>query len=197
MPIGWEIAVVFLWLAVISLAIVVLGVLRQVTTALQATPAGPPGMLLEQGPPVGSSLPEFTARNGNGETVSSAQSHGQPVVLLFLSQTCGPCLDLADELGKADPAGHPLLARFLFVVTDLGGPAPLQLPVWAGVLDMPETQATETFGARGRPFAIVADQHGTIQARQLLNTVHQLAGLIASALPPAARHDDAQAAVRI
>jgi hypothetical protein len=175
MPIGWAVAIVVLWLAVVALAVVLLGALRQVTSHLASLAEQPPTPVRAQGPAVGSRLPDLTGYDGH------AQLGGRPSVLLFLSPACGPCRTLAEEISGSDPSD---LARFLTVVTDSGGVDALGLPAWLRVLTVPEDAQAQKFAIPGRPFAIAADEDGFIRGSQLLNKVGHVTDFAAAKLSP-------------
>jgi len=179
MSVGWAVAIVVLWLAVVTLAVVLLGVLRQVTSALDRLARQPATPMQASGPAVGSTLPDFTAHDAHGEMVDAAQLREQSSVLLFLSPGCGPCRTLAEELTRSDPAQ---LAGFLTVVTEPGGVDELQLPAWLRVAVLPEDTQVELFGIPGRPFVIAADQDWSVRGTQLLNTVGQITDFAAAKL---------------
>ena len=182
MPIGWAIAVVAQWLAIIALAAIVLGVLRQATHHLERLTESPLLRTADQGPAVGSRLPPFTGRDSDGEILHAAQVLNGPTVLLFLSATCAPCIGLADEISASDLAG---LGCSLIVVIDPGDHGALRLPTRLRVLIMPGRQVTEVFAVRGRPFAVAADTDRVVRAKQVLNTVAQLRDLASSVARPA------------
>jgi hypothetical protein len=182
MPVGWAIVIVFQWLAIVALAAVVLGVLRQVTPHLERAGEPPVARAQNQGPAVGSTLLPFTCRESNGEIFTAAQILGSPAVLLFLSGTCAPCVNLADEIGAS---GIAELADSLIVVTgpeDRGG---LRLPDRLRVLLMPHAEVAQVFSVRGRPFAIAVDPDGVVKDKRGVNTVAQLTELTASVVPHA------------
>jgi methylamine dehydrogenase accessory protein MauD len=58
--------------------------------------------LLPPGLPVGADAPDFTARTVDGEAVSldDLRSHGQPVLLMFTSPSCGPCAKIFPSLRR-------------------------------------------------------------------------------------------------
>jgi hypothetical protein len=177
MPIGWAVVIVVQWLAIIALAAVVLGVLRQTTPHLERLAGPPPRRSLDQGPAVGSKLPPFTGRDGTGEIVHATELLDGPSVLLFLSATCTPCVSLADELGVTDLGEfeHPLI-----IVADPDDYGTLRLPARLRALLMPTSEIAEVFAVRGRPFAVVADADGIVQVKRGLNTVDQLRNLAGS-----------------
>ena len=186
MPVTWAIVIIVLWVAVICLAVVVLGVIRQVIPYLeriaagQAEPAGP----LVSGPPVGEPLPRFTGRDGDGNIVTAADLRGRPGMLVFLHSSCAPCRILAGELAAAD-LGE--LADGLTVVTDPGGTQELALPAGLRVVLQTGDEISAALGVRVTPFAIAFDEQGTVRAKRAVNALEQLTTLrrAASAAPAA------------
>jgi hypothetical protein len=178
MSTGWAIVVIVQWLAIVALAAVVLGLVRQGAPAAEQTAESRELLFQNQGPAVGSKLPPFTGRDGSGGTLNAAQIVGRPAVLLFLSATCLPCVRLADEIAGSDPGD---LADSLIVVTAPDGHEKLRLPASVRVLVMPDKEVAEVFTIKGRPFAIAAGADGVIRTKQGVNTVAQLGGITASA----------------
>jgi len=177
MPIGWAITVVVLCVAVVALAIVVLGLLRQVTPVLERAAeaqsgAAPPAM----GPEVGRPLPHFAGTGPDGE-ITDEQLRGQPSVLLFLSTGCGPCQSLARELRTADLGS--LTAR-LVVVTEPDGPRELALPADLRVVTQRASEVSDPLSVFGFPFAIAVDHDGVVKATHVPNTVQHLESLAAA-----------------
>lgn len=168
MPIGWEVTVVILCMAVIALAVIVLGLLRQVTPVLERA-AGPD--LLTMGPAVGRPLPHFAAAGTDGIMITDAQLRGRPAVLLFLSQGCGPCEILAQEMHSADLGP---LAGQLVIVTGSGGPQALRIPAGLAILTEQDGQVSDALSVSGTPFAIVVDPDGIVKATGIPNTVGEL-----------------------
>jgi hypothetical protein len=180
MPLAWAIVVIALWLAVICLAVVVLGVLRQVTAHLQSAPRRPQ---VRMGPKPGTPVPGFTGHDTGGMPFTGAQLRGQPSVLLFLSSGCGPCQKLAGEMRGAGPGELP---GGLTVVTDPGGAEALQLPAGLRVVVDPARDIADVLEVPGRPFAIAVAGDGTIRATRVPNTLAELsmlAGRVMSAVP--------------
>jgi hypothetical protein len=182
MPVGWAVAVVILWMAVVALAAVVLGLLRQITPRLEQAAAQQSAGAVPEGPAVGSTLPAFVAEDGNGDLVTAAQLLRQPTVLLLLSAGCTPCVDLASELSRLDPGE---MASSLVVMIDPESTRSLGLPAWAAAVAMPVSEVAHVLGVQTRPFAIAVDADGVVVATQMLNTVAQLTGLAAAIQAPA------------
>lgn len=180
MPLGWQIAIVVLWVALIAMAVIMLGVLRQVTAALEQAQAGghdhlhpaPPG----QGPAVGEQVPQFASVDTTGLPVDGELLRGQPVLLVFMHLGCAPCEDLAREMSRSDMTR---LAGQLIVVTDPGGARELPIPAGIRVVAETEEEITGPLQITGWPFAVVIDPAGLVQATSVPNTVAQLNDLAA------------------
>jgi hypothetical protein len=177
MPLTWAIVIIVLWLAVICLAVIVLGVLRRVTPHLERMAFREPLRTADQGPAVGSRLPSFAAGHKNGAGVSDARLNNRPGVLLFLSSHCGPCRQLAGDMRKSDLAE---LASYLTIVTDHDGPDDLGLPASLCIVTQSDDKVSDALGVRATPFAIAVDGDGIVCGKQVANTVTQLANLAAS-----------------
>ena len=177
MPVGWAIAIVALWAATLALAVVVLGILRQVTPALERAAtllAGlGPG---HEGPSVGEQVPEFAARDTDGELVSDQELRSRPYVLLFLSSGCGPCQQLAGEIRRADLGALP---SQLIIVTTPDAPQALGLPAGLRVVTESSNEITGPLNIQGLPFAVAVDPGGTVRAADVPSTVKHLDNLAA------------------
>jgi peroxiredoxin len=172
MPVGWAIAVVVLGVAVIVLAAVVLGLMRQVTPLLERLAAGDDvgRRLQQQGPAIGHPLPDFTAAGPDGEVTSSAL-RGRSAILLFLSPGCGPCQLLASEMSQADLAE---LGSQLIVITTLDGQRALDLPTSVAVLAERGREVSDKLSVMANPFAVAIGPDGTVLATRVPNTLSQL-----------------------
>jgi methylamine dehydrogenase accessory protein MauD len=163
---------VVFWVAVVGLAVVVLGILRQITPVLERAAAHPgalgPG---NQGPPVGDPIPHFSVRDTAGELVDEQSLRGQPALLLFLSVGCGPCEQLAAELRRADLGA---LARQLIIVTRPDGPRVLGIPDGLRVVTEASDEVTGPLAVMGLPFAIAVDANGIVKGAQVPNTVEHI-----------------------
>jgi hypothetical protein len=178
MPIGWAVTVVVLCVAVVVLAVIMLGLFRQVTpvleeaaAAIRAVPA-----IGSQGPPVGHRVPDFAA-SGPGGMITAGQLRGGPSVLLFLSVGCGPCEQLAAQLRDAAPGD---LTGQLVVVTGPDGPQALGLPAGLRILTEQNREISGPLSVIGTPFAIALDPDGVVTATRVTNTLEQLSGMLKS-----------------
>jgi methylamine dehydrogenase accessory protein MauD len=172
MPTGWAVAIVALWVAVIALAVVMLGILRQITPVLEraATPSDAMGPG-NQGPPVGNPVPHFSARDTAGELVDDQSLRGQPALLVFLSVGCAPCEQLAAEIRRTDLGP---LARQLIIITRPDGPRILGIPAGLRVVTESSDEMTGPLAVIGLPFAIAIDSTGIVKGAQVPNAVEHL-----------------------
>jgi hypothetical protein len=178
MPVGWAVVIVVLCVAVVTLGVVVIVLIRQVSPAVERAASILPGPDLNVGPAVGEPVPEFTAVDIAGSPVSPQELRGDPALLLFLSVGCGPCQVLATELRETGDLGG--LTRQLVVVTKPEGPQALGIPATLRVVA--ETEAEEIskpLNIFGWPYAVALGPDGMVRAAQTPNTVKQLRDLAA------------------
>jgi hypothetical protein len=180
MPIGWAIAVISLWVVVVALAIVLLGILRQVipalerATAMLSTAAGTDSIVL--GPGVGTQLPLALL----SEIGAEATDHGRSV-LLFMTPGCGPCKSLAEEMNRTDLSG---MAAQLLIITSPDGRAELGIPIDVPIVPEREREISEPFSVSATPFAIAVDRDGIVQAARVPQTLADVVGLALVATQP-------------
>jgi hypothetical protein len=179
MPTGWAIVIVVQWVAIVALAIVVLGVLRQLAPHLERAAAG---SVLRVQPPVamvGTRLPAFASGGDGAVTEPAALLGGRPAVMLFLSAGCAPCLSLVAEISSSDLSGK--LGRSLIAVTDPGSESVVRLPAGVRVVAVPDAECAGVLGIPARPFAMAVNADGVITAKQPVNTLAQLTDMATSA----------------
>jgi methylamine dehydrogenase accessory protein MauD len=162
----------------LALAVVVLGILRQITPVLERAAAQMaalgPG---HEGPPVGEQVPEFAARDTDGQLVSDQELRGRPFVLLFLSAGCGPCERLAAEIRRADLGA--LASQLIIIVTSPDAPRVLGIPAGLRIVTESSNEITNPLDIQGLPFAVAVDPGGTVQAAEVPSTVKHLDRLAA------------------
>src|SRR5579875_2761201 len=175
MPVGWALVVVVIGVALLVLAVLMLGVLRQVAPLLEAVNAQLEVVRAQLGASPGHQsrmrLPGLTVGN-----VTSDNLRGRAVILAFLSAGCRPCQLIARQLaaeGTGDLAGR------LLVVTAEGEPAALGLPPDVPTLIEDNHEVSEALTLLGTPFAIAVDAEGTVRGMTVPNTRADLAQLAA------------------
>lgn len=140
-------ALVVTWVALLLLALVVSGLVRQVH-ALSSGAAGPGGRQRRLGIRPGSPAP---AADRLGVT--------PPAVLLFLSEDCRTCADMLDEAVRAPTDGVALHALY-------AGPAPAGSAAGGGngspVVHGEQADLFERYDAIATPFAVVIDSDGRV-----------------------------------
>lgn len=180
MPIGWAIAILTLWLAVAIMIVIVLGVLRQVTSALERLSpehsysyhGALPGESLMGGEPV----PHFASVDTAGLPVNDQGLRGRPALLLFVHQGCAPCEDLVREMHRSDLSR---LAGQLVIVTDSRGSRDLGIPAGLRTVAEAASEISGPLTITGWPFAVALDPAGLVRATGVPNTVAQLEDLAA------------------
>ncbi len=166
------------WLAIVSGAVVLLGLARQVGVLHErSAPLG--ALVTDKGPDVGEPAPLFNMRDFRGRPVQigGQRSVGELQLLLFLSPTCPMCAKLLPTVqsfaagegvapvivSDGDEADH---RRFL-EEHDLG--------------DIPYV-VSPSVGMRFQigkvPYAVLIDHEGRIRAKGLVNTREHLESLV-------------------
>lgn len=182
MPTGWAVVIVVQWLAIIALTVVVLGVLRQTAPRLDQSAGGPMMRIQPIAAHVGTRLPAFASSGDGGVTDPAALLGGRPVVMLFLSAGCAPCLTLAAEIADVDLRGK--LGAELIAVTAPGSERAVPLPAGIRVLAVPDAECVRVLDVRGRPFAMAVNGDGVITGRRPVNTVAHLINVATSVRSP-------------
>ena len=173
MPIGWVIMMIVLWIAFVVLAIVVLGILRQVIPVLEqvAVISAPETVVL--GPPIGTRLQSLPLPEAEAGAIEE-RLRDCDAVLLFLTPGCGPCQLLADEMNQMDITG---LVHHLIIVTTPDGPRELGIPTRLSILTEKDREISDPLSVAATPFAIAVSQDGVIRAVRTPHTVEQVTGL--------------------
>ena len=153
----WAVAFVVLWLLVVVLSVIVVALARQVGTLHLRL--GPRGALEidDEGPGLGDVPPVVTASDADGATVMLG-GPGGPRLVLFSSDTCSVCREVAPGLPAAAAAGH-LVPQVLH-----------------------DVEAERVYGVPGTPYAIVLDEHGAVRAKGTVNNLEQVEGLVDTAV---------------
>lgn len=161
-----------LWIAVLSLAALVLALLRQVGVLHERVrPAG--ALLGEEGPRPGEAAPplEVEAWSGRRLRVGGPDPEGRGTLLLFVSPTCPVCKELLPVLPALCAAEDPRLR--LLLASD--GPREEHAAfIRDFALDPERYVLSRELGLGyqvGRlPYAVLLDEAGTVRARGLVNT---------------------------
>lgn len=123
---------------------------------------------MPHGLPVGSKAPEFEASNLDGETVSLTQLRGdkKPILLVFVSPTCGPCVELLpilDDWYTKEVAESTMLV--LVSPGPLGDNIQVSQQLNSTVLVDPDQLIFGAYMSLGTPCSVVVDMDGLIAAQ--------------------------------
>jgi len=141
-------ALILSWIAILLLALVVSGLVRQV----HALSNGPLRRAEPVGPPPGSAAPDFHRL---------APPRPEPLLLLFLDADCHTCVEVMEETYRLAP-NPGLTVRALF-----RGEAPdtCPLPAHGG-----EAALFDRYDAIATPYAVVVEPGGTVVRSQPLGS---------------------------
>ena len=152
----WAVAFVVQWMLLVVLCIVVVALARQVGTLHLRL--GPRGALEidDEGPSLGEAPPAIAAVDPGGDTLTLG-GPGRPRLVLFASETCSICREVAPGIPASASSGR-LQPQ---VVHDL--------------------EAERTYDVPGTPYVIVLDEHGVVVAKGTVNNLEQVEGLVDTA----------------
>jgi methylamine dehydrogenase accessory protein MauD len=170
-----------LWLVVLTLAIAVAALARQIGVLHERLP--PVGALLSQeGPEVGQPAPQMqlVTTGGSELQLGGARAGGRPLLLLFVSTSCPVCkriLPWSAQFSRTENVDLVLLveSRDAEVEKPLRGLVGSQATVVGSASD-----AAIAFRVGKLPFAVMIDAAGVIAAKGLVNSREHLESLIVS-----------------
>jgi hypothetical protein len=156
----WAASYLVLWLLVVTLAILVVALARQIGTLHLRL--GPRGALEldDEGPPLGEAPEPLITVDLNGREVTIG-GPGRAQLILFVSPGCRVC-------DQVLPGAGPIAkARGLvsYLISDEIGDATLA-----------------AYSVPGTPYAVVLDDRGVVRAKGTINNLEQMEGLVDSAL---------------
>ena len=171
-------SVALLWLAVITLGVMLWALSRQVGVLFErVAPMG--ALMTDAGPAVGEASPSFQLRGIQSEAVSIGGAAAQPTLLFFLSPTCPVCKKLIPVL-KALVKDE---RRGLQVVLASDGEEAdhLRFVREQGLEALPYVLSTELgmgYRVSRLPYAVLLDTQGVVAAKGLVNSREQLDSLL-------------------
>jgi hypothetical protein len=151
-------ALILTWVAILLLALVASGLIRQVH-ALSAGGTQRPGSL---GLQPGSPAPGFDRL---------APDRPEPVVLLFLGAECRTCAEVLDEAGHASRDGVTLRALY-------AGPVPAAPPDLPVPVQGEQAELFERYDVVATPLAVVIDRAGRVVRSEPIGSRAALHGLL-------------------
>ena len=180
----WIAAFVALWLLTVVVAVVVTGILKRSTVALERlddymTAQGRASDMTRL--PIGSDIPRFDAEDLQGRRVASDELFARPAVVLFLGdEGCAPCDELIDELMRSElrTGGTQLVVvgrrEIVGSLAQRFGNDTLRVFVEGAA-----AQFSRSFDNRISPQAFRVEPPGTLAAVEIPNTVKELEMLLA------------------
>jgi methylamine dehydrogenase accessory protein MauD len=173
----WAASYIVLWLLVISLAVVVVALARQIGTLhLRLGPRGALEMD-EEGPALGDAPGAFDVTTIDGRSVTVGRGEAQ--LLMFVSPGCMVCEQVLPSI--------PVVARSgsltPYVLTDVDhfeterAFGPKKLP--AAVASAPSVATA--YAVPGTPYIVVLDEAGIVRAKGTVNNLEQMEGLVDTA----------------
>ena len=173
------ISTIVLWVMVITLAAVVVALVRQIGVLHErVAPAG--ALVGREGPRIGEPAPrlELTDWSGHPLTIGGAQAEGRGTLLVFVSPTCPVCatiLPIVDSMVSAEAR------RLRLVLASDGSREEHSAFVRAHRLaERPYVLSTElglTYAVGKLPYAVLIDGDGVLRAKGLVNTREHLESL--------------------
>lgn len=169
---------VLLWLAFIGVAVVMLGLLRQIGLLHErSSPMG--AMITDHGPDIGDAAPTFDLpdHKGAGVRIGGASPTKRPTLLMFTAPTCPVCdklFPIIKSIAKAEKVAVVMISdgqpdehqRFL-EKHDLGD-----------IRYVVSAEVGMAFQVGKIPYGVLLDADGVIRAKGLTNTREHLESLL-------------------
>ncbi len=167
---------VLLWLAFIGVAVVMLGLLRQVGLLHErSSPMG--AMITDHGPDIGDAAPQFELPDNRGAAVKIGGPSARPTLLMFTAPTCPVCdklFPLIKSIAKAEKISVVMISdgapdeheRFL-AKHELGE-----------IRYVVSAEVGMAFQVGKIPYGVLLDDSGVIRAKGLTNTREHLESLL-------------------
>jgi len=160
---------VLLWLVVIFNLVLTLALIRRF-----AKFAGPPDFVMTPPLEVGTQAPDFSAETVDGKLVNLATYARQALAFIFVSPTCGPCIDKIPMFHKIQPqARRSGIEMILVSLADKAETKAfvdkysIQVPVLAAPRE--SNPFMESYKVPGTPFYCLMDKEGKVQSSGLLD----------------------------
>lgn len=167
---------VLLWLLLITTAVIMLGLIRQIGVLhSRIAPAG--ALMVDKGVEVGQRAPQVTAEDRSGRPVNIGYASERSTLLFFLSPTCPICKSLIPAIRAIDHAKDDLDVIY---VSDGDPAAQEKLITDAGLENSCYVLSPEigmTFQIGKLPYAALIDPEGTLKAKGLVNSREHLDSL--------------------
>ncbi|MEX0788924.1 MAG: TlpA disulfide reductase family protein [Anaerolineales bacterium] len=181
----WLVSFAALWILFGVMAIVLLGLVRQI--GLIQLRLGPESELLstKEGLQYGTNAPNFEARDLlDGKRNFGLQTlKGKPIILVFFSPSCSACLELAPHLADFH---RSFKGKVNVALISRSSPRSILETVATFKLKMPVAadeagSISRDYMVRATPFAYRMDAMGIVRRRGIVNTFDDLEGLLIDA----------------
>lgn len=167
---------VLLWCLLIAMALVVVGLIRQIGVLhARIAPAG--ALMVDKGVAVNQPAPKLTAEDRQGRPVNVGYSGERAQMLFFLSPTCPICKSLLPAVRAIERSRDDLEVIY---VSD-GDIAEQDKIIADFKLDrshyVVDPQVGMTYQIGKLPYAVLIDREGTLKAKGLVNSREHLDSL--------------------
>ncbi|MBX3243567.1 MAG: redoxin domain-containing protein [Acidobacteria bacterium] len=114
-------------------------------------------------PNIGKPIPEFSLPDANGNILKSSELKGKETVALFLTETCGHCVTVTEELKAWEKNGADENVRFV-IFSDGELDHFRNLDLASTIVDDPKFAISEKIGMQSAPSAILINAEGVISS---------------------------------
>jgi methylamine dehydrogenase accessory protein MauD len=174
----WAASYVVLWILVVSLAVIVVALARQIGTLhLRMGPRGALEMDSE-GPPLGEAPESIATRDLAGSQVVVG-GPGEARLLMFVSPGCSVCDQVMPALGPATAAAG--MSPALLTDLDRDEAAYAFDAQWLPAPLIADPSVARAYDVPGTPFVVILDELGVVRAKGTPNNLEQMEGLIDTA----------------
>jgi methylamine dehydrogenase accessory protein MauD len=182
----WLISYIALWILVVAMAIIVLGLVRQL--GVIHLRLGPEDNLLvtRDGLELGSISPNFHATDVmSRKNITLEDLQGRQSVLIFVSPSCSPCQELLVDIKYFQKSKNGKINIIVISQSDfqtsmaLAREHKLKIPVIADS----EGLISNLYQVRATPFAYRLDEECVVQRRGIVNNMDGLESLLEEASP--------------
>jgi methylamine dehydrogenase accessory protein MauD len=174
------------WIAMLSLAFLLLGALRSLATLswrLDQLEATMPSRVGRSGLKPGRRAPDFTLPSVAGQEVSLRDFAGRKVLLVFVQSVCGPCQNIVPELNRLAKQEPELVVLAVHRSTLQNGrewaaQVRANFPV---VVQENDLSLSKRYEALATPFAFLINERGVVLAKGIANQEHHLRYILSAA----------------
>jgi hypothetical protein len=167
---SWAVLIACLWVAVVVLALLLLGVIKRVSTLL-AEGNAPHAGLEPQGLPLDSYVPFFQAKDSRGRTVDRGDLIANGGLFIFVTPGCPPCDELLRQMRiPSEPMAIPLY----LILDDASFGGDWNPAVGAQVLYELGGSMTRAFRNTAAPYAFAVNREGRVVERGIVNAMGEL-----------------------